>query len=121
MSFSSTMEDGMNGARYLAIDYTRHPERWDAVAIPMTTEQEAVVRRKAECIDGNIKYDLWGLLSFGTPLNIVKPSRNKMWCSEICGYLIQRIYRTLPIIPDHTHPTLLHESAQQYFCPEEIE
>ena len=121
VSFSSTMEDGANGARYLKIDYTKHPERWDSVAIPMTHKDEEVVRRKADIMDGKMKYDLWGLLSFGTPLSIIKPDPNKMWCSEICGYLIQRIHRPLPITPDLTHPTLLHESCQQYFCPEEIE
>ena len=121
VSFSSTMEDGANGARWRIIDYTKHPERWDSVAIPMTHKDEEVVRRDADIMDGKMKYDLWGLLSFGTPLAIIKPDPNKMWCSEICGYLIQRIHRPLPITPDKTHPTLLHETCQQYFCPEVIE
>ena len=120
VSFSSTMEDGMNGARYLEIDYSNHPERWGAVPIPMSDEEAEVIRRTADCMNGSIEYDLWGLLSFGTLLNIIKPDPNKMWCSEICGYLIKRIH-ALDITPDRTHPTLLHEACQQYFCPEEIE
>ena len=121
VSFSSTMQDGAGGTRFKDIDYTKHPDRWDSVEIPISMSDEMIVRVSADYLDGRVEYDLWGLLSFGTPLKIIKPNPDKMWCSEVCAYLLKKIFNRLPITPDLTHPTLLHENLQQYFCPEEIE
>ncbi len=39
ISFSSTLRDGVKGCRFKMIIYS-HPEYWDAVYVPVTTEQE---------------------------------------------------------------------------------
>ena len=80
ISFSFTSADGANGARFKAIDYNKHPNRWVTDVIPMTDEQEDLAFQEA-CrmadIDNTIiwphktifqgknhqKYDYAGLLS----------------------------------------------------------
>ena len=120
ISFSSTMQDKVGGTRFKDIDYTKHPERWDSVDIPVSVKNEKALYRVAVSMVG-MKYDLLGLLSFATPFSIIVPNANKVWCSEACGYLIKLVYDGLDIVPDKTHPTRLHEASQEYFCPEEIE
>ena len=120
ISFSATMQDNIKCARFKDIWYHEHPERWDTVEIPMTDTQEDFLYRQAAMMAGNVKYDLWGLLSFGTPWRIVKPDPDKMWCSEIVGHLIRMAHKKIPITPDQTHPTLLHTTCQEYFCPEKV-
>lgn len=110
ISFSATMADGAKCARYKWIDYTKHPERWDTVEIPVTEEQEQEMRYEADCLEG-IPYDLKGLLSHGTPLEIIRPHGVKVWCTEAVLMVVKSVFKDLPIIPDQSHPT-----SGDYIC-----
>lgn len=107
ISFSSTNRDGLNGCRFMEINYS-HPERWDTISISVTAEQEEAMYRTAQSlVSQKISYDLVGLMSFATPLSIIMPARNKMWCTEAsltaasAGIKLPSI-----LIPDRTHPAM---------------
>lgn len=113
ISFSATMQDDAKCCRFKMIEYT-HPERWDEIDIPATDEQEDRVYREAKKIEGQ-PYDLKGLLSFGTELDIVKPKKNAWWCSECVIHILKSVFSDLPLEPDHTHPTLADTVCRMYF------
>jgi hypothetical protein len=102
ISFSATMQDHCNCARFKMIDYS-HPEYWETVVIPMTDAEEDSAWSEACSLSdmpidwlstyatdvvgiyygqNAIPYDLIGVLSRATALNIIKPDPNKIWCSE---------------------------------------
>jgi hypothetical protein len=88
ISHSSTKADGANGPRFKQIDYS-HPERWDTVDVPATDEQEDIMYKKAvELNESGAKYDLIGLLTFATSLDIVQPDRKNIWCTEDVNMLL---------------------------------
>lgn len=87
ISFSSTLKDGAKGTRFKQIEYSHEDERWDTVEIAMTQEEEANAYAMAEALLGR-GYDLFGLLGYATPLNIIRPSKTKLWCSEACARVI---------------------------------
>jgi len=102
VSFSATMQDGSNCCRFKQITYT-HPERWDTLFIPCTEAQEDKGMARAKEIEG-CKYDLIGLLSFATELNIIKPHPDKYWCNEVCGEVIIAV-KDYDFKPDSLTPT----------------
>jgi hypothetical protein len=106
MSFSSTMQDDAKCCRSKDIDYTKHPERWDTVSIMLTGEQERAVFFAAKRIE-NQPYDLTGLLSFASPLHIVKPAKDGWWCTEAVAHLLKAAGVPLLLNPDQYHPSLL--------------
>ena len=85
-SFSATMREGLNCARFDNIDYQLHPERWDTICIPLTPQEEALAFDKAQELEGE-PYDLIGLLSKVSKHDIIKPSDNAVWCSETVNML----------------------------------
>ena len=83
-SFSSTMQDKDNGCRFKDIQYS-HPERWDIQRIPVSTfEEDKIFTQAYNMVLRNKGYDLFGLLSFATPLKIIRGNKKKHWCSEAC-------------------------------------
>jgi len=101
-SFSSTLRDGEKGCRFESIDYTKHPERWNKIVLPMTNVQEDVAYCRAEDLEG-CKYDLIGLASFASSLNIIKEHPDKYWCTEAVLELCKAAYGW-DIVPHHYHP-----------------
>ncbi len=113
ISFSSTLRDGVKGCRFKMIEYS-HPERWDAVHLPVTAVDEARMFSKACSMAGmsqafpavvhpdgtvetdstngcyyypsHVKYDLiqGAALSYISKAKIVKPSKTKRVCNRAC-------------------------------------
>jgi hypothetical protein len=106
ISFSATLQDGSHGCRFKPIDYNEHPERWDTLWLPMTDEQEDRAYARARELDGK-EYDLIGLLSFATALNLIKPDPDKYFCSEVDGELIVAAYGLTDFRCDEYCPTPL--------------
>ena len=112
ISFSSTMQGKPKGCRFKQIAYS-HPERWTTHEIKLTNAQEDSSWQWAQAFEGR-KYDLWGRLSFGTKWRIIKPNRDKLWCTEMVCELLQVKYPDLigfvpVLIPDQMHPQGLVE------------
>ncbi len=113
VSFSATMQDGSNCARFKQIKYS-HPERWDTVCIETTELQEETMYNAALALQ-DTPYDLFGLLSLATPLKLIKPSRKAVWCSEVCIMVLKKAFPDLNVIADQTAPTELDSEARHYF------
>ena len=113
ISFSSTMRDNANGTRFKNIEYS-HPEYWDSIVIQVTDAEEDKMLKKARAMLG-MKYDLFGLLSFSTPLNIINPSVNKTWCCEACWTVLNEVFIDLGIDPHKTQPTYSDYMARYHF------
>jgi len=110
ISFSFTMADGANGARFKAIKYS-HPKRWEKDVIPLTDEQEDMIFKEAcRLVDvpvdflalanvkfcqgaNHAKYDLIGLLIHAT-------KKSKKWWLN--GLRFSLWCWTLPIKPSDT-------------------
>ena len=107
ISSSSTRQDGENGVRNKQIAYS-HPERWTTHIITLTDSQEDMIYNLSIEMDDK-KYDLWGLLSFGTRWRIIKPSIDKLWCSEYVAFLLMYCKKYPDLIPDQMHPQGLVE------------
>lgn len=104
ISFSATMRDNAKGCRFENIDYNEHRERWDTLALPMTDEQEDAAYTRAKELNGK-GYDIFGLLSFISDFDVIKPNNEKYWCSEACAELIKTAYGLgNDFIPDHFAP-----------------
>jgi len=104
ISYSATMADGAKCCRFKDIQYS-HPEYWDTIYITTTEEQDNTVYDFCKSVEGQ-PYDLVGLLSFTTEMGIIKPARDKWWCSEVCAAAIGQIMQ-LPFKPEEYHPTKL--------------
>ena len=104
ISFSATMRDGLDGCRFKAIDYTVNPQRWATLVLPLTDEQEDKAYLKAKQIE-KYPYDLFGLLSFISDLDVIKPDKYKYWCSEAVQELINAGFESTILFPEHTTPT----------------
>lgn len=99
ISFSSTKQDGDNGARFKQIMYSHAKERWDEVRVPMTDEQENRAYNQALVMDGML-YDLFGQLCHASRWKIWKPSkwnlnasgkkRGKSHCTRTVGALLYK-------------------------------
>jgi len=81
ISFSTTMRDKGHCARFKQIEY-KHPERWDTHILKVPDHKEDEAYKDCVALQGT-PYDLIGLGSKATPLNIIKPHRVNQWCSEI--------------------------------------
>ena len=112
ISFSATMKDRAKACRFKEITYS-HPERWDTVEFELTDEVEALIFKRAQALVGK-PYDLWGLLSFATPLRLIKPSKKGYWCTEVVASLIEPVTE-VPIVPDEMHPTMFDSVSRWYF------
>lgn len=114
VSFSSTLQDGAKGCRFKQIQYS-HPERWDTVCLEVTDAEEDLVYQEAQSIEGK-PYDLLGLMSFSTELEIIKPDKDKFWCTEAVIFIIKVVARflTIPLEPEKSHPTL-GDSVLRYY------
>jgi len=134
ISFSATMEDKAKGCRFKDIGYSSG--YWAFHNIPVTKEKEDLCFLRAMCLAGlscsaqevidtckdNVavygktakKYDLLGLLSFATPLEVIVPNRDRYWCSEACATVIQAGV-SFNVQPDRLHPTELHRQARLQF------
>jgi hypothetical protein len=93
VSHSATMQgkDGRDEARFLPIDYLKHPERWVSLILPMTDKQEDRGYARAWEING-MPYDTIGVTSLATGWNIIKPDPDKIWCSEDGAEIIKASY-----------------------------
>lgn len=89
LSFSATIEDAFKGCRFRLIGYSH--AWWRTEERVITAEEEACIWAKAHSINGK-KYDLFGLGSHATPWKIIRPHRDRYWCSESNAYI------TLPYI-----------------------
>ena len=87
ISFSATMMEGSNCARFKYIKYTHEKEQWDTVIVPMTDEQEDWAYRMALALAG-VPYDLMGQLAHITKFKIWQPSKKKIWCTKAVGRLV---------------------------------
>ena len=87
VSFSATMMEGSNCARFKDIQYSYEKERWDTVIVPMTNGQEDIAYRKALELAG-MPYDLLGQLAHVTKFKIWRPSKKKIWCTKAVGKLV---------------------------------
>lgn len=136
ISFSATMQDNAKCCRFKEIDYTENPERWDTIILNLTDKQEDAAYAKAKELEGK-DYDLFGLLSFTSEVNIVKPDPNKYWCSEAAMELIVAAAKVIEqsicpanntvktfianLRPDHYTPTgLFYELISLIANPPEI-
>ena len=88
VSFSATMADGSKCARFKPIDYSHIRERWDAVRLNYTDEQEDNAFNLAGSLAGT-PYDVKGQICHATHFNLWKPSVNKTWCSKIVNRLME--------------------------------
>lgn len=104
ISFSATMRDGQDGCRFMQIDYDKHACRWDTLEMPVDALPEAKAFEMAERLNGK-RYDLIGLLSFATELDVIKPDPNKYWCSEVCAEVILAAKLWGNFRPDSFTPT----------------
>lgn len=112
ISYSCTLMDKSKGARFKNIKYS-HPERWDEIIIPTTKAEEDLVYAKAwSKVNNGIKYDLFGLLSFATPLEVIRPSRNREWCSESCCSCLD--------VLNHFHKNLIYTGTKIEIDPTEL-
>jgi hypothetical protein len=103
LSCSATMQDGAKCFRRKLIFYT-HLERWTTHIIYITEEQRKLMLCKAKAmLLLKVPYDLIGLLSFGTPLEIIKPSDKGVWCTEAVAILLNAAGIETPP-PDTLHP-----------------
>ena len=102
-SFSATIEDGIDGCRFLHIDYS-HPERWDTLIVPLSDEEENEAFYRAEELNGH-KYDLIGAITFSPDKDTQKGDPNKFWCSETCAELLKAAGKSLIYRPDRYMPT----------------
>lgn len=114
ISYSATMMDGSKCTRFKHIHYS-HPERWDTVEIAVSAEQEKIIHDQAAARSGQ-EYDLFGLLSFSTPLEIIRPHKKKWWCTEICVYLLMQVFPGLQVRPDRCHPTIGDYMCRWFFA-----
>ena len=87
VSFSATMMEGSNCARFKDIKYSHEAEYWDTVIVPMTNIQEDYVYREALGLVG-MPYDLIGQLAHVTKFKIWRPSKKKIWCTRAVGRLV---------------------------------
>jgi hypothetical protein len=85
------MQGDFNGARFLDIDFTVHPERWVNLLLPMTDEQEDRGYNMAKVLDG-MPYDTVGVTSLATSWNIIEPNPQALWCSEDVAEIIKEAY-----------------------------
>ncbi len=106
VSYSATMQDGDKGCRFKQIEYS-HPNNWTTHIIELADTQEDMAHLAASFYE-DCKYDLWGLLSFGTKWQIIKPSKYKIWCTE-CVCILLNATDKYKIIPDQMHPQGLVE------------
>ena len=108
ISYSATMREGLNCARFKQIGYS-HPLNWDTTSMWMTEAQEDRCYAEAVKYEGT-PYDKIGVLSLSTRLNIIQPREDKVWCNEVCGYILNAgfLYNVFDLIgkrPDQIHPT----------------
>lgn len=120
LSFSATCQDACKCARIKRIEYTS--DYWDSDPLDLTDAQEAIVWRSALALAGfspdtalesiqwicsqeedgcaytnrALKYDLIGLLSFGTRFEIIRPHTDKIWCSEACAAVLSDVVLKMP-------------------------
>ena len=87
ISFSATLQDDYDGARFKQIGYSHEAERWDTVIVPMTDAEEDLAMLEAKCLEG-LEYDLLGQLCHVSKLKLWKPSRKKIWCTKAVGRLV---------------------------------
>lgn len=117
ISFSATMAEGANCARFKDIKYS-HPEYWDTVLIPCEASQEEQCYAKAQELEGR-PYDQFGLLSFASEANIIKPNPNKGWCTETVFDVVDPVWPAMlaqvELRTDQLHPTMGDMIARNYF------
>lgn len=104
ISFSATMQDNANACRFRDIDYGANSERWDTIFLPVTSQQEEAGFARAKELEGK-PYDLIGLLSFASRLDIVKPNQNSYWCSEAVAEIILAMLGFDDFRPDSFSPS----------------
>jgi hypothetical protein len=113
VSFSATMQDNANCCRFKQIEYTHQAERWDDVIIPMNDEQEDMAYAKAKELEGT-PYDLVGLLSHVTPLDIIHPHKVNKWCTETVTIVIGAgWYAYISWLQEHGFPVELRPDEGQ--------
>jgi len=108
VSFSATMQDGSNCARFKQIGYS-HPLNWDTISMWMTEAQEDRCYAEAVKYDGT-PYDKIGVLSLSTRLDIIQPRKDKVWCNEVSGYVLNagfgyNVFDLIGKQPDQIGPT----------------
>lgn len=84
--FSSDERDGGTRFKSVPADWKVESDpNWLVVELPLTPEQELLVRRRAISIN-HLGYDFWGILKTGW--RPAKESRDRWFCSEACLYCL---------------------------------
>jgi len=94
LSYSATTVGGYNCARFKLIRYSHLEQRWHTLVIPVTPLEEETIFFAA-CLRAGTPYDIIGVTSLATKLDIIKPDPNKTWCSK---EVLIALKEALPII-----------------------
>lgn len=128
ISHSATLAQDTGCCRFRLNPYKNH-QWWEDMVLPMTDDQEdrawaeacelsdlsvnwltlsiRSVLKNGEIFFGKNakKYDTFGLGSFGTSWNIIKPHPDKWWCSEDFMELVKAAYEWKNLVPHFYTPT----------------
>ena len=120
ISFSATMMEGSNCARFKDIEYSQEKERWDTVIVPMTDGQEDIAYHEAVLLK-DTPYDLIGQLAHVTKFKIWRPSKKKIWCTKAVGRLVYaarpdfKLFLNKFNLVDELRPDQMDMMARYYF------
>ena len=116
ISFSATTRDGAFGARFKANKYLHLTQRWKSLAIEVTEQQENTIFYNA-CLLTYLQYDIIGVNSLITKLDIIKPDPNKTWCNRVVS---QALKTGLPIKgPNEVTPDESFAQIERYLKEKE--
>jgi len=96
LSYSATTIDGPNCSRFKDIKYSHLMERWVSRKILVSEIEEETMFFTA-CLRAGTPYDVVGVTSLATKLNIIKPDPQKTWCSKEVLIVLKS---ALPVIGD---------------------
>jgi hypothetical protein len=111
ISFSATRADGSNCCRFSPIKYSSHL-RWVSQYLALSDEAEDMAYNKAKALEGK-PYDLVGLASFVSSLNIIKEDPDAYWCSEAVGELLKAAFDLVWLKPAQYSPTTFYFMVHQ--------
>lgn len=117
--FSSTTDDG---PRFCTFDKTCDPDatHWDVIEIPITSQDEAIVRALAEmvCVGTSGKDQVYGwdhILGGFLPVALDQDSPNTWICSGSCVYVCQSVGLFMGYFPQRVSP---HDAYKILMNPE---
>ena len=121
ISFSATMAEGEDCARFKHISYD-HSTYWDVIEVPLTEIQENVAYGVAKGMEG-MPYDKWGVLSLASEYDIIEPDDDKVWCSKAVARVITEVVPLFGLeltncgfpYPFNIDPARFHMLAEYWF------